>query len=154
MILPELAEAFVDTVPELLDWLETSTPLRLRLVRGFPDYHPEHPGGKPKGGRSLEPELFSFRRIPGWGERMVGTTRPMRVSETPTGGGTGILPPDVAAERQAEQIEGVGRALVGALLRGCLDRDVLPRTGHRANELLTENGRVVGVRFTTDEGPV
>jgi succinate dehydrogenase/fumarate reductase flavoprotein subunit len=154
MILPELAEAFVDTVPELVDWLETSTPLQLRLVAGFPDYHPEHPGGKPKGGRSLEPELFSFRRIPGWGERMVGTPRPMRVSETPTGGGTGVLPADVAGHRQAEEIEGAGRAMVGALLRGCLDHDVVPRTGHRAVELRTENGRVTGVRFEAADGPV
>ena len=154
MILPELAEAFVDTVPELLDWLDGSTPLHLRLVPGFPDYHPEAPGGKPKGGRSLEPELFSFRQIPGWGERMIGVTRPMRVSETPTGGGTGILAPEVAAERQAEEIEGVGRAMVGALLKGCLDHGVEPRTGHRAVELLTEGDRVTGVRFETAEGPV
>jgi 3-oxosteroid 1-dehydrogenase len=154
LILPELAETFVDTVPELLDWLDGSTPLHLRLVPGFPDYHPEHPGGKPKGGRSLEPELFSFRQIPGWGERMVGTPRPMRVSETPTGGGTGILPPEVAAERAAEQIEGVGRAMVGALLKGCLDHDVVPRTGHRAVGLRTDAGRVTGVRFETADGPV
>jgi succinate dehydrogenase/fumarate reductase flavoprotein subunit len=154
MILPELAEAFVDTVPELLDWLDSATPLHLRLVPGFPDYHPEAPGGKPKGGRSLEPELFSFRQIPGWGERMVGVTRPMRVSETPTGGGTGILSPELAEERAAEQIEGVGRAMVGALLKGCLDHGVEPRTGHRAVELLTEDGRVTGVRFEAAEGRV
>ena len=67
MILPELAEALVDTGPELVDWLESSTPLQLRLVPGFPDYHPEHPGGKPRGGRSLEPELFSFSRARGVG---------------------------------------------------------------------------------------
>jgi succinate dehydrogenase/fumarate reductase flavoprotein subunit len=154
MILPELAETFVDTVPELLDWLETSTPLQLRLVPGFPDYHPEHPGGKPKGGRSLEPELFSFRSIEGWGDRMIGTTRPMRVTETPIGGGTGILPPDVEAERRADRIEGLGRAMVGALLKGCLDHDVVPRTGHRATELVTDGGRVTGVRFETAEGLV
>jgi succinate dehydrogenase/fumarate reductase flavoprotein subunit len=154
MILPELAETFVDTVPELIDWLETSTPLQLRLVHGFPDYHPEHPGGKPKGGRSLEPELFSFAEMPGWGERMVGATRPMRVSETPTGGGTGILPPEVAAERQAGQVEGVGRAMVGALLKGCLDHDIVPRTGHRATELVVDGNRVTGVRFETADGPV
>jgi 3-oxosteroid 1-dehydrogenase len=154
LILPELAEAFVDTVPELIEWLETSTPLQLRLVAGFPDYHPEHPGGKPKGGRSLEPELFSFRQIPGWGERMIGTTRPMRVSETPIGGGTGVLPPEVAAERQDEEIEGLGRAMVAALLKGCLDHDVVPRTGHRAVELVTDGDRVSGVRFETHGGPV
>jgi succinate dehydrogenase/fumarate reductase flavoprotein subunit len=154
LIIPELAEAFVDTVPELLDWLEISTPLRLRLVPGFPDYHPEHPGGKPNGGRSLEPELFSFRRVPGWRDRMVGTPRPMRVSETPVGGGTGILPPDVLAERNAEDVEGAGRAMIAALLRGCLDHGVVPRTAYRAVELITHSGRVTGVRLESADGPI
>lgn len=152
LILPELATALVDTGPELVEWLETSTPLQLRLVPGFPDYHPEHPGGKPRGGRSLEPELFSFDRLEGWGERMIGVTRPMRVTETPIGGGTGVLAPDVLAERSAKQIEGLGRAMVGALLRGCLDHGVVPQVEHRAVELLMEDGAVRGVRFETPDG--
>jgi succinate dehydrogenase/fumarate reductase flavoprotein subunit len=153
MIIPELAETFVDTVGELLDWLETSTPLRLQLVPGFPDYHAEHPGGKPNGGRSLEPELFSFHRVPGWSDRLIGTARPMRVSETPVGGGTGILAPDVLAERQADAVEGAGRAMVAALLRGCLNHNVVPQTGHRAREVVTDGGRVTRVRFETADGP-
>jgi succinate dehydrogenase/fumarate reductase flavoprotein subunit len=152
LIHPELAEAFVDTVPELLDWLDEQTPLRLRLVAGFPDYHPEHPGGKPRGGRSLEPELFSFAEIPGWGERMVGVTRPMLVAETPIGGGSGLLPPDVAAERRAASLEGVGRGMVGALLKGCLDRGIEPVTGARAERLLIRDEAVVGVEFDSRSG--
>jgi succinate dehydrogenase/fumarate reductase flavoprotein subunit len=154
MILPELAEAFVDTGPELIDWLESSTPLQLRLVPGFPDYHPEHPGGKPTGGRSLEPELFPFTRLEGWGDRMVGTPRRMRVTETPIGGGTGVLDPETAEEREREGLEGLGRAMVGALLRGCLDHDVVPRTEHRAVELVMDGDRVSGVRFETPDGPL
>jgi len=153
MILPELAEALVDTGPELIDWLETSTPLKLRLVPGFPDYHHEHPGGKVRGGRSLEPELFSFAEIEGWGDLMVGVTRPMRVTETPVGGGTEFLEPEVEADRRSRQIEGLGRAMVGSLLRGCLDHDVVPRLEHRAVELVMEEGRVGGVRFETPTGP-
>jgi succinate dehydrogenase/fumarate reductase flavoprotein subunit len=154
MILPELAEALVDTGPELIEWLETSTPLQLRLVPGFPDYHPEHPGGKPEGGRSLEPELFSFEQIEGWGDRMIGQTRPMRVTETPIGGGTGFIDPEVRAERESRKIEGLGRAMVGSLLKGCLDHDVQPRLEHRAVDLVITDGRVAGVRFETPEGPV
>ena len=92
MIRPEMAQAFVDAGDKVVEWLRTHTPLTLRLVPGFPDYHPEHPGGMPRGGRSLEPELISMDRLDGWGERMVGTPRPMRVTETPVGGGTGVLP--------------------------------------------------------------
>lgn len=154
LILPELAEALVDTGPELIEWLESSTPLRLRLVPDFPDYHPEHPGGKPGGGRSLEPELFSFDQIEGWGERMVGVTRPMRVVETPVGGGTGFIDPEVEDRRRSDRIEGLGRAMVGSLLKGCLDHGVVPRLEHRAVELLLENGRVSGVRVETPDGTV
>jgi 3-oxosteroid 1-dehydrogenase len=154
MIIPELAEALVDTGPELCDWLESSTPLKLRLVPGFPDYHPEHPGGKPLGGRSLEPELFSFSRVDGWGDRMIGTPRRMRVTETPIGGGTGVLDAETAEQREREGVEGLGRALVGALLRGCLDHDVVPRTEHRAVDLVSDGGRVTGVRFETPDGPL
>ncbi len=154
LILPELAEAFVDTGPELIEWLESSTPLQLRLVPDFPDYHPEHPGGKPGGGRSLEPELFSFNRIEGWGERMIGVTRPMRVVETPIGGGTGFIDPSIEAERRADRIEGLGRALVGSLLKGCLDHGVVPHLEHRAVELVMQDGTVTGVRFETPEGVV
>ena len=60
MILPELAEALVDGGPQFVDFLEANTELRLRLVEGYPDYHPEHPGGLPGGGRSIEPDFFSF----------------------------------------------------------------------------------------------
>ena len=49
----QMAEAFVDTGPEMIEWLEASTPVKLQLVRGYPDYHPERPGGKARGGRSL-----------------------------------------------------------------------------------------------------
>lgn len=152
LIRPEMAEALVDTGPELIDWLETSTPLKLRLVPGFPDYHPEDPGSKLRGGRSLEPELFSFSQIEGWGERMVGVTRPMRVTETPVGGGTGFIAPEVESDRRGHKIEGLGRAMVGALLKGCLDHGVVPRLEHRAVELVTSGGTVTGVRFETPDG--
>ncbi|MDT9591704.1 FAD-dependent oxidoreductase [Nocardioides zeae] len=154
MILPELAETFVDSVADLVDWLETATPLRLQLVAGFPDYHPEHPGGKAGGGRSLEPALFSYASIPGWADRVVGTPRRMNVSDTPTGGGTGVIAPDELTRREAADLEGLGRALVGSLLAGCLDRGVEPRTGWRATRLLTADDRVVGVELVDAAGTV
>ena len=149
MILPEMVEAFVDTIPELLDWLET-TPLKMSLVPGYPDYHPEQPGGKPGGGRSIEPQLTSLEGLGEWAERLGGTPRRMLVGETPIGGGTGVLSPEVAREREAHQVEGLGRAMVAALLQGCLDKDVEVHLGERAMELLIEDGAVRGVEL---EGP-
>ncbi|NEM05688.1 FAD-dependent oxidoreductase [Geodermatophilus normandii] len=150
LILPELAEAFVDTVGELVAWLEERTPLRLQLIGPYPDYHPERPGGKPGGGRSVEPELFPVPRLGAWADRMVGAVRRTAVSESPMGGGTGVLAPDVLAARDAEGLEGGGRGMVAALLRGCLDAGIEPVTGARGVELVVEDGRVAGVRLERD----
>ncbi|GGD06659.1 FAD-dependent oxidoreductase [Nocardioides daphniae] len=146
-IRPEMAEAFVDTVDEMLDWAEERTPLKMRLVAGYPDYHPEHPGGKPGGGRSTEPELFSFHELGEWADRFLGFRRSMYVGETPVGGGTGFLEPEEEQRRADERLEGLGRGMLGALLKGLLDRRVQVHTGAEATSLLTDNGRVVGVEL-------
>lgn len=151
-MLPEMVEAFVDNVAPLLDWLERETPLRLKLVPRYPDYHPEHPGGLPGGGRSLEPELVDTRGLGAWQDRLVGAPRRLYISEIPSGGGTGVIAPDLMRQRTDASLEGLGRGLVAALLKGCLDRGVEPRTGMRAVELLVENDRVTGVLFESASG--
>ena len=42
---------------------------QFRIVQDFPDYHPEHPGAKPGGGRSLECPLFPFDELGPWAAR-------------------------------------------------------------------------------------
>jgi len=152
MIVPEFAEAFVDTVDDLIGWLHERTPLHLRLVPGFPDYHPEHPGGKPQGGRSLEPELFSYEELGPWADRVVGRTRPLYVSETPSGGGTGFVDAAVDAARRDRRMEGLGRALIGPLLKGCLDHDVVVSVDSRAIRLIQDGRRTTGVEVETPAG--
>jgi 3-oxosteroid 1-dehydrogenase len=152
MIAPDLAETFVDTVGDVIAWLHTRTPLRLRLVPGFPHYHPEHPGGKPQGGRSLEPELFSYDELGPWAEHVVGRIRPMYVTETPSGGGTGFIAPEVDAARRSRRMEGLGRALLGALLKGCLQHNVTITLETRATRLLQDDARITGVEFETPAG--
>src|SRR5205085_8021930 len=105
MIDPKLAEAFVDTGPEMIDWLEAKTPLRLHLVAGFPDYHPERPGGLPRGGRSIEADLFSLTQLGDWAEKIAGPNAPMTIAESPLGGGTGFIPPEELARRAKEKLE-------------------------------------------------
>jgi 3-oxosteroid 1-dehydrogenase len=143
----ELAATLVDTGAELIDWLEAETPVHLRLVPRYPDYHPEHPGGKPGGGRSLEPELFSYNELGEWADRVTPAEfeTHMLLQEQPVGGGTGDIDPDVIRDREARDIRSWGQALIGALLRGCLDRGIEPVTGAPARELVVEDGRVGGV---------
>jgi 3-oxosteroid 1-dehydrogenase len=144
-----LAEAFVDTGPEFVEWVERATPLRYHLVPGLPDYHPEHPGGKPGGGRSLDPALFCFGELGEWADRVVPAQRTPRLTltETPLGGGAGAAAHPTRAQRREEDWRGCGHALVGALLKALLDRGVEPVTGARAVELLRGPDGITGVRF-------
>lgn len=150
MLRAELRDAFIDGVAPALELLKAVTPLRLDLLSGFPDYHPEHPGGKVTG-RSLEPELFSFHRLGEWASRIVGTPRRTQVGQTPIGGGTGAAS-DEERLRERDGFEGLGRALVGMLLRGCLDAGVQVFTDHRAVGISREADGDIRVEIETAEG--
>jgi succinate dehydrogenase/fumarate reductase flavoprotein subunit len=152
MIIPELAEALVTGGPRFVEFIEQHTELRFHLVRGYPDYHPERPGGLPGGGRSIEVGLVSFTGIEEWEHRIAGSPQRMLIRDMPLGGGTGVLPPDVLAEREQARLEGLGRALVGGLLRACLRRRVAVATRSRGLRLLTAGGAVTGVEVETPDG--
>ena len=49
---------------------------------------------------------------------------------------------------------GCGQALAGRLLKGCLDRGILPRTSCAGRRLLIRDGAVVGVLVDTPDGPI
>jgi succinate dehydrogenase/fumarate reductase flavoprotein subunit len=149
----DLAEVLISTGPELIDYLQSRTPVRLALIERYPDYHPEHPGGKPGGGRSLEPGLFAFEELGEWAQRITPTlpgVKRLRVAEQKHGGGSGEISAQAMREREAHDIRACGHALVGALLRGCLDRGIEPVTSARARELILADGRVGGVVIDHD----
>ncbi|MEU3270765.1 3-oxosteroid 1-dehydrogenase [Saccharomonospora sp. NPDC006951] len=50
----ERRAAYLDAGPEVVAFVHKHTPLRLRWVRDYSDYHPEAPGGRARG-RSAEP---------------------------------------------------------------------------------------------------
>jgi 3-oxosteroid 1-dehydrogenase len=149
LIRPEFAQVFVDDGPVAFRWLEEVTPLRMRVVAGYPDYHPERPGGLPGGGRTLEPELFSYHELGQWAPRVAAghRNRHLMLSDTTLGGGTGVLPAQVRAQRELRDLRGCGAALVAPLLRALLDRGIEPVCDARANGLVVEQGRVVGVNL-------
>jgi len=146
-----LVRAFVETGPRMVRWLEENTTVQFQSVGAFPDYHPEHPGGKPRGGRSLECPMFSYRELGAWAARVdigdfydeVITT----MGETPLGQPIPAAIPAAELERRRRNDErGRGQALIGRLLKACLERGVEIHTRARARELIIENGAVVGVR--------
>ena len=150
----ELVEAYVDGGPEMMTFLEARTPVEFYAVPGMPDYHPEFPGGSPEGGRTVECPLYAFDELGEWAARVTPSpyyaTPHITMSETPLGKAIPDLPSAAELARRAIRNErGCGQALVGRLLRGCLDRGVEPRTGCAARELIITDGTVTGIRFDT-----
>lgn len=159
MIDPAMAAAYIDTGTEMINFLEARTPVAFYTIPDFPDYHPEFPGGKPEGGRTLECPPFPYGKLGMWKDKVgVSPYYPdytMTIGETTLGKSVPTpAAPEVKAQRKANDERGMGLALVGRLLRACLDRDIEPHTGHRATDLIIENGAVTGVRFVTSEGTI
>jgi len=144
------AEVLVDEGPGTITWLETVTALRFDSLTGFPDYHPENPGGRT--GRSLDPALFPFTDLGPWADRVVtGHRNPhVRLTDLPIGGGTGAITDEQLDARRAQDLRGCGGGLVGPLLKALLDRGVEPQLSATATDLILEDGAVVGVRLERD----
>jgi len=134
-----LLEAFVASGPTMLRFLEERAPMTFYIANDT-DYHPELPGAR-RVGRSVLPSPFDPTPLAAWAERVRGVDLPLDVAEA-----LGSLNPAPAGddERSSERWTR-GRALVGALLHGCLEHGVRVLTGHRARRLLTDVGGVTGI---------
>src|SRR5947209_1329145 len=138
-----LVDTFVRTGPAMLDFIEAHSSLRFEIATGFPDYKPELPGGRPGGGRSFSAAPFDLNRLGEWRTRI--TAFPQDWSNV-----------GFDAETRARLYAGgdlnadlcvAGTALIAGLLKGLLDAGVTPHTVARAEELIADNGRIVGVRI-------
>ena len=146
----ELVETLIDTGPEMLRYMEENTPVSLHVFEGYPDYHPENPGGKPQGGRSLDNDLFPFEELGPWADRINhqpdAVFFPATMLEIDTKR-IDDVPADVMQERRDRDMRSTGQALAGSLIKGCLDREIPVHTATRGRELiLDENDAVVGIR--------
>ncbi len=151
----EMAEAFVAAGPKMVEFIEGVSPVKFQCVPDFPDYHPEQPGGKPGGGRTLECPPFSFYKLGEWRDKV--TISPYWPNMHVTVGETTLcqaipqdLPEEVKESRKENDERGLGQALIARLLRGCLDRGIEPQVNCRAVELVMKDGGVAGLIL---EGP-
>jgi succinate dehydrogenase/fumarate reductase flavoprotein subunit len=151
-----LIETYLDEAPQMVKFIEETTPVRFKSIPRYPDYHPEFAGAKP-GGRSLDPGLFDTNQLGPWKDKLrrspvFGMTA-MSVTEATDWGVFSkpkALPFKLLGQRFSQGLVCYGGALVGGLLKGLLDRGIEPLLSTSAKELLVEEGRVVGLRAERD----
>lgn len=157
-------DAFIDYGPEALEFLEGTSPhLRFQWCAGYSDYHPEAPGGRPRG-RTIEPLPFDLKKL-GADETLL---RPATLA-TPAGlyvtseefARLNMAMRTWAGRRAAlrtgwravkalllrRHMETLGRALIGRLRLAVKEAGIPLWLNTSLESLITDDaGRVVGVR--------
>jgi succinate dehydrogenase/fumarate reductase flavoprotein subunit len=148
----ELIEAFVDNGPEMVRWLEESTPVRLYPI-DRPDYHSEFPGAK-EGSRALDNQPVDGDLL-GAAAALVRPSRWYPEPYTYEERRRGLATKALIEDRLEKNVWCFGRALVGGLVKACLDAGVEFNLQRRATRLVKEGDRVVGViAKTPDDGAI
>jgi 3-oxosteroid 1-dehydrogenase len=163
---PALQEAFLTHGPPMLQMVCRSSPLELKWVRGYSDYYPEAPGGR-RLGRSVEPKPMPAtvlgreleRLEPPYLEAPAGMTvtqadyRWLNLSARhPRGTWRAVR---VGARTTYNRLRrrrmlSMGQALVAGLRAGLAAHDVPVLLSTPMLDLVTEDGRVTGVRVERD----
>ncbi|MEQ6900527.1 FAD-dependent oxidoreductase [Nocardioides sp. YIM 152588] len=160
----ERKEAFVDGVADFVDTAEKHGMLLVRAT-DYADYYPELPGGKI--GRALEHEPFDIRRIGEWWKScQAPAALPAKTDDvwllgrawsTPSGfvRGARLVLRTLGAVARGRLPAGIGAGLMASFLDV-----VVQRHGGELwlesplEDLLVEDGRVVGVRVRRGGAPV
>ncbi|KQS00438.1 3-ketosteroid-delta-1-dehydrogenase [Williamsia sp. Leaf354] len=169
VVAPERIDAYIDNGPKVLDFLSEHAPLDLEWVKNYSDYYPEAPGGR-VGGRSCEPRPFNAKKLgadfanlhPQYTKAPLGVVvkqSDYRWLSTGLRHWRGPLKIMQVGLRMIwgrvtrKHLIGMGAALMSELLLGVrkLGVPLLLNTG--LTDLVTENGRVVGVTVDADGTP-
>lgn len=155
-LVDETIEAFVDSGPEALAFLESIDALKVAVLPGYPDYYLDRPGAKPEGSRALDHDLFALDELGEWAARIyaIEEPKPLMLRETPLGGATAMPPPQVLGTRMAQRQCGFGQAMVARLLKACLARGITPMLGVTTTKLLRDGMRITGIEAEQDGQPI
>jgi succinate dehydrogenase/fumarate reductase flavoprotein subunit len=126
-----LLEVFAREAGPTARRLERETPVRWQPI-AYPDYHAQLPGGRPQGGRTLEPQPIDPEpRASELVRDAPNITAPVTYHEL----ATGEIDKDELARRAERGTLTLGRALLAALVEACLDAGVAFETGTRVRTL-------------------
>ena len=152
-------EAFVDGVAGFVNLAERLG-VRFSRAADYPDYYPERPGGKI--GRAIEVEPFDVHALGEWwgtSRGQDGLPAPVKTDDfwllsrawsTPGGmiRGARVVFRVLGTLLRRQKAVGMGPALTSSLLQVALRLGVEVRLSSPITELVTEDGRVTGVRTT------
>ena len=154
---PERRAAFIEEGPKMLQFL-TEQGVRLNRVDYWPDYYDELPGGS-KPGRTVVSELFNMKELGPWRKRFRKGFLPLplmlqdalKMNRVKREWPARLMLLRFIGRLLGQVLTGkrfvsAGAALQGQLLKACLAAGVDVRTSMPVTELLTAEGRVVGVR--------
>jgi 3-oxosteroid 1-dehydrogenase len=148
----KLAEKLFRLGPQVAKWMADKAGVKWQVIEEFPDYYyPTAPGSAPSG-RYLECELYDGHRLGDWRKLSYTTPHmPPGISHEELfgwGGLSAMMTWDFATmgKRVAKDIRGMGPAMMGWFLENALiTRGIECWNEAPVVEILTENGRAVGV---------
>lgn len=165
--------AYLSNAPQMIRALEVNSRVRYAVADKYPDYYPHLPGALP-GGRTLDPEIFDTSLL---GEELDNLRKPSpstllmgRIAWTARHAhkamarefGWRLLMLGLMArykldfkwrrksKSKRDRRAALGSSLVASLRRSLMDRNVPLWLNTDFRELLTEQGRVTGVRVQRD----
>ncbi|KUL41393.1 FAD-binding protein [Actinoplanes awajinensis] len=160
----ERKEAFVDGIE---DFVTTAEKYGMVFARStdYPDYYPERPGGKI--GRAIEVKPLNAKVIGDWWKTISAPAgMPIKTDDvwllgrawsTPAGflRGAQFVFRALGGVVRGQRLVGIGAGLATAFLRAVVIEHKVPLwLDAPLEELLIEDGRVIGVRITRDGQPV
>jgi len=162
--------AYIDRAAEMVRYLEANSRVQLSACPKYPDYYPEYEGGKP-GARTIEPRPYSARKLRAHAHELQRSAQGLvlgRMGLTAVEANVLVqfsllsyllmfwilvrywLDVPARLKGKADNRLTLGTSLVGRLRHSLLDRSVPLWLNTRADELVVEAGRVVGVIATRD----
>lgn len=162
-------EMLVENGPKMVSYMQANSAVQFQMMEDFPDYRPETPGGC-NGGRSIDPKVFSGRKLKDFNKLrkqsmaipggIVGSVKELRRLAFFKSNPKGLLavwtlfPRNLWNKIASRQHMSSGRALAARLRYTLQEMDVPLWLETSLDELLVENGTVIGARVVRDGKPL
>lgn len=156
--------AYIAEAPRMLNFL-ISEGVKLNRVSYWPDYYDDLPGGL-KEGRTVVAEIFNVNELGVWKEKLRPGFLPVPATLEEAlklpyvkqrwdskKAMAKVAVRAIGARLSGKQFISAGQGLVGRMLQASLKAGADIRTNAPVEALLTEGGRIIGVRTVKDGKP-